>query len=231
MRIPIARTTVFGYMADVRANRQNTRCLTNPVSGVRHPYSYTRSAFSLIELLIVLALLVVMTTMYYGFGSQSHQTRQKKNCAANLEKIYISLEIYATDHNGKFPDVPGSKTSEEALDGLIPRYTSDTSIFICPGSKDSDLPAGESIRKRKISYAYYMGRRSADKEALMSDRQIDTDSKAAGQMVFSSTGKPPGNNHHKYGGNFLFCDGRLESSEPNASFPLTFTQGVELLNP
>ena len=218
-------------MADVRANRQNTRCLTKPASGVRHPYSSTHAAFSLIELLIVLALMIIMTTMYYGFGSSSHQERQKKNCAANLEKIYIALEIYATDHSGKFPDVPGSKTSEEALDGLIPRYTSDTSIFICPGSKDSDLPPGESIRKRKISYAYYMGRGSADKAALMSDKQIDTDPKNQGEMVFSESGKPPGNNHHKYGGNFLFSDGRLESSEPRASFPLTLTQGVQLLNP
>jgi prepilin-type processing-associated H-X9-DG protein len=77
-----------------------------------------------------------------------------------------------------------------------------------------------------------MGRQAADaQEALMSDKQLDTQPKNAGQYVFSSTGKPPGNNHHKYGGNFLFCDGRLELTPARAPFSLVLTQGVVLLNP
>ncbi len=56
-----------------------------------------------------------------------------------------------------------------------------------------------------------MGRStSTPQQVLMSDRQVDTQSKAAGQAVFSSTGKPPGSNHDKYGGNLLFCDGHVE---------------------
>ena len=65
----------------------------------------------------------------------------------------------------------------------------------------------------------------------MSDSQVDTQSKAAGQLVFSSTGKPPGNNHDKSGGNVLFSDGRVERTPPNAAFSLVLTQGVVLLNP
>jgi hypothetical protein len=34
-----------------------------------------------------------------------------------------------------------------ALDMLVPQYVADTSIFICPGSKDSDLTPGESLKK------------------------------------------------------------------------------------
>ena len=47
----------------------------------------------------------------------------------------------------------------------------------------------------------------------------------------AADGKPPGNNHHQYGGNFLFCDGRTESGPATAPFSLVFTQGVVLLNP
>jgi prepilin-type processing-associated H-X9-DG protein len=114
----------------------------------------------------------------------------------------------------------------------VPKYTADTSVFICPGSKDVALAAGESIRLGKISYAYYMGRTASEAQAiLMSDKQVDTNTKAVGQDVFSTTGKPPGNNHEKSGGNFLFCDGHVEASPARAAFAIPLTGGVVLLNP
>jgi prepilin-type N-terminal cleavage/methylation domain-containing protein len=214
------------------ASWRNRRCRADNLRGTCHAPASVQGGFSLIELLVTLALLIILTTMYWGFSSGSHQRQQQKACQSNLAKIYVALGIYATDHGERFPDVAGARTSEEALDALVPRYTVDTASFICPGSKDSALPAGESFLKRRISYAYYMGRRPADaQEALMSDKQIDTQGKAAGQNVFSSTGKPPGNNHHKYGGNFLFCDGRLELTPTRPPFSLVLTQGVVLLNP
>ena len=144
----------------------------------------------------------------------------------------MALTIYANDHNTKFPDNPAARTSEEALDCLVPRYTSDTSIFICPGSKDSSLPSGESFRKRNISYAYYMGRRASDaQEVLMSDRQVDTKARSVGDSAFSLTGKPPGNNHRKFGGTFLFLDGHVESSPAHVRVAIPLPEGVVLLNP
>ena len=190
------------------------------------------SGFSLIELLVVMAILLILSSMYWGSSSGSRQRQLQKTCQKNLQKIYVAMEIYANDHGGKFPVVAGARSSEEALGALVPRYTSDTAVFICPGSKDSPLVAGESLLKSKISYAYYMGRCATEAtEVLMSDRQVDTQSKATGQQVFSSTGKPPGSNHHKYGGNFLFCDGHLELSPAQTPVSLVLTQGVILLNP
>lgn len=176
--------------------------------------------------------MIVVFTMLWGFGSQNNQTQQKNRCQQNLQKLYLAMEIYANDNHSEFPFFPAAPNSAQALAILVPKYNSDTSIFICPGSKDSEIPAGEPIAQRRISYAYYMGRRIADKaEVLLSDRQIDTEAKAAGQLVFSSTGQAPGNNHHKYGGNFLFCDGRLETTPARVPFSLVLTQGVVLLNP
>ena len=58
------------------------------------------AGFSLIELLITLALIIVMMVMLYGFGSASRQRSQKKLCADNLQKIYLALQIYANDFGG-----------------------------------------------------------------------------------------------------------------------------------
>ena len=190
------------------------------------------AGFSLIELLVAVAIILILTSLYWGPNNANRQQALKRACQKNLEKIFVSMEIYANDHGGKFPETKGARTSEEALDMLVPRYTSDTSPFICPGSKDALLPGGESFRTRKISYAYYMGRSLTNtQQVLMSDQQVDTQPKVAGQATFSSTGKPPGNNHRQFGGNLLFCDGHTELSRVEAPFALGLNSGEVLLNP
>jgi len=188
--------------------------------------------FSLIELLVTLAILLILVTMIFGFGSRRNQTAQKTKCQANLQKMYVALQIYSNEHAGKFPLVTNAHTSEDALDVLVPRYTADTAVFICPGSKDRPLPAGASLRRGRISYAYYMGRSIADGgSVLASDRQVNTEAKLSGQPVFSQDGKFPGNNHHRYGGNFLFGDGNTQSSQALSRRPLPLGTNVVLLNP
>jgi prepilin-type N-terminal cleavage/methylation domain-containing protein/prepilin-type processing-associated H-X9-DG protein len=200
--------------------------------GTPRNVSSRRAAFSLIELLIVAALLLILTTMYWGSASGSRRRSLQSDCQQNLQKMFIAMQIYSNDHGGKFPDLAAAKSSEEALDMLVPHYTVDTSLFICPASHDAALPSGEPIRNRRISYAYYMGRNIADAaQVLVTDRQVDVLSKAAGQALFSATGKPPGNNHQKDGGNLLYCDGHVETSPPRAASALVLTQGVVLLNP
>jgi prepilin-type N-terminal cleavage/methylation domain-containing protein/prepilin-type processing-associated H-X9-DG protein len=191
-----------------------------------------RFGFSLIELLIAVALLLILSSLYFGPNNANKQQALKRVCQKNLEKIFVAMEIYANEQGGKFPERRGSKTSEEALDVLVPKYTSDTSPFICPGSHDVALPSGEKFASRKISYSYYMGRALTNStQVLMSDRQVDIAPKLAGQIVFSTDGKPPGNNHSKFGGNFLFCDGHTEMSAATAPFSLALTNNEVLLNP
>lgn len=195
-----------------------------------------RAGFSLVELLVTLALMLVMFTMLYGFGSASHQRTQKELCHDNLQKIYLAMQIYANDFGGRLPLNTNAVTSEAVLDELVPRYTADTTIFICPGGRDAQIPSGEPLARHKISYAYYMGQRlqpspGGPQTVLMSDRQINTEPKYAGEYVFSKNGKPPGNNHHKYGGNFLMGDGSVQSSKAQLTFSLAVPPGVVLLNP
>jgi prepilin-type N-terminal cleavage/methylation domain-containing protein/prepilin-type processing-associated H-X9-DG protein len=190
------------------------------------------AGFSLLELLVVIALIVILTTLFWGSNSGSKTKKLRLDCENNLQKIYTALEVFANEHELKFPEKSAARVSTEPLDVLVPRYASDNSIFICPASKDAPLPQGASLQKQTISYAYYMGRKSKEPgDVLMSDKQVDTQSKAAGQLVFSSSGRPPGNNHGKEGGNLLFCDGHVQHSPPNASVALSLPQNVVLLNP
>lgn len=188
--------------------------------------------FSLIELLVTLGLLVVMISLLHGFASGRHQRTQKQLCADNLQKIYLACQIYAQDFRGSLPVVTNARTAEEPLTLLVPRYSADTSIFICPGGRDRALASGVPLTQAKISYAFFMGQRLNDPQrVLLSDRQVDAEPKRAGEMVFSANGKPPGNNHHKYGGNFLLADGSVQASPPQLGFSIIARPGITLLNP
>jgi prepilin-type processing-associated H-X9-DG protein len=191
------------------------------------------TAFSLLELLIVAALIIIMFTLYWGGGSRGFQMKQIANCEKNLEYDFVAIKTYSVDNDGKFPFLAGAATSEPVLSQLVPRSTTRTEFFICPGSHDGSIPSAEPFAKRTISYAFYMGHTAADgpTDPLMSDRQIDTNSKTTGQLVFSPDGKKPGNNHFKYGGNVMFCDGSVRSTPAHAAFDLTNAPNVVLLNP
>ncbi|HXC97699.1 MAG TPA: type II secretion system protein [Verrucomicrobiae bacterium] len=191
------------------------------------------AAFSLLELLIVAALVIIMFTLYWGGGNRGYQTRQIAACEKNLEYVFVALKTYSVDNDGKFPFLAAAQTSEPVLSQLVPRSTTRTEFFICPGSHDKDLPPSQPFANRTISYAYYMGRTPAEgaDQPLISDRQVDTNSKLSGQLIFSLDGKKPGNNHNKFGGNVMFCDGSVRSTPAHAAFDLTNAPNVVLLNP
>lgn len=188
----------------------------------------------LMELMIVVALILVLFTMYWGggFGGKAKKQRNFGPCSKNLQFIHTALLTYATDNNDKFPLLPKAATAEEALAPLIPKYISQTGPFICPSSGHPKLSEGESIAKKKISYGYLMGlsRASEPGQWLMSDEQIDSRPKHQGDPVFANSEKGPGSNHGAFGGNLLMVDGSVKTIEAKTPFSLARTN-TTYLNP
>ena len=197
------------------------------------PGDRAAGGFSLLEMLIVLTLIIVLSVMTNSHLGVASRNRALADCRKNLQKIYLALSIYENDNNGAFPLVKDATTSAEPLSLLVPKSTTVTEMFICPGSKDQPLPEAESFGKRKISYAYYMGRTTNDDagEIIVSDAQVDIAPKKKGQQIFSADGDPPGNNHHKDGGNLLSRGGEVMTSDPIAARDFLYPPSVRLLNP
>jgi hypothetical protein len=182
---------------------------------------------------LVLVVVLVLTILSIGRISGSSRDKIKAQCQGNLQKIFLSSTIYANDYKGNHPVVKNAEHSEEPLSLLIPRYSTLTEMFICPGSGDRTLPEGESFARRRISYAYYMGRTNNEgpDEVIVTDRQVDTASKKAGQQIFSNNGKKPGANHSKYGGCYVTLGGESGGSRSFADRDFLFGTNITLLNP
>src|SRR5262245_48593902 len=112
-------------------------------------------AFSLLEVLIVVGLIVILSTMYFSRSSPKKTAVGLAACRANLQKVFISAQIYGNDFHGHFPSRKGAISSEDALNLLVPQYASDTGLFICPAQKPAPRPE-DSLVKGRISYAYVM---------------------------------------------------------------------------
>jgi len=67
-----------------------------------------RRAFTLIELLAVLAILGVLTALLLGGLRNFSAKSQSLKCASNLRQIYLAAESYSQENNGKL--VPGSRS-------------------------------------------------------------------------------------------------------------------------
>jgi prepilin-type N-terminal cleavage/methylation domain-containing protein len=200
-------------------------------SALAKPFGNLR-AFSLIEMLCTLAILLILFVLMWGRGASGFQKQQKAACRKNLLTLYTALDLYAKENKDTYPVNAGATSSEGPLSLLIPRYTTTLAPFICPGTKDAPLPEGKNLESLTINYAYYMGwQNSASNAPLMSDPQVSTAPKHANDPIFSTDGKKPGNNHHKYGGNILFTSGEVETISPKAPFALDAPDTVKLLNP
>jgi hypothetical protein len=188
--------------------------------------------FSLVELLCVLVILIILATMLDSRLAGSRRRTARELCRKNLQTISLVLTLYADDNHGTFPFLKEAAVSAGPLSLLVPRGTTETAIFICPGSHDKALPEGESFAQRRISYAYYMGRSTnSAAEVILSDWQVNHLPKTKGQPLFSPDGKKPGNNHYKDGGNLLLGSGEVISSGTNAPRDLPVPPGLTLLNP
>ena len=117
--------------------------------------------------------------------------RQVDHCAANLRNIGLACQIYANEHDGKFPD------SFEALlqtGDIMPDY------LICRGSNDTEAPGASSAEWAShlsegghVSYVY-VGKGLT--QSVPNPQSV--------VVAYEPLGNHPGE-----GTNFVFADGRV----------------------
>lgn len=108
-----------------------------------------RDGFTLVELLVVIAIVAVLVTVTVA-GVRGAMAKSKQAAdASNLRSIGVGLTMYATDHNGVFPETSHTTDLENAWIYQLEPYLSDfDATRICP----ADPRGKERLAQRGTSY-------------------------------------------------------------------------------
>lgn len=79
---------------------------------------FKRHAFTLIELLIVIAIMAILASMLLPAVNKARDTAKKISCANNLKQWSLMCAQYQNDYNGWFPQPQAADT----MNGATTRY-------------------------------------------------------------------------------------------------------------
>jgi prepilin-type processing-associated H-X9-DG protein/prepilin-type N-terminal cleavage/methylation domain-containing protein len=149
--------------------------------------SSRRAAFSLVELLAVIAIIAVLTGLTLPAIQGAREAARRTNCASNIRQIGSAMSQFCDTHGGRWPgtshttevdDDPNSPTyllyNRAWIYTIAPFMEDVDSIRICP----SDLLGKERFDKKMTSYVLnaYLGTEAMP--AFPNRKQLNESSKS-----------------------------------------------------
>ncbi len=105
------------------------------------PTQRQQGAFTLIELLTVIAIIGILASILIPVVSSVRDSAARANCASNLRQIGTALHLYADDHEGRLPGpyfAPITHSTQETTDTRV--FTNDMASYLQPGLNLSGDP-------------------------------------------------------------------------------------------
>jgi prepilin-type N-terminal cleavage/methylation domain-containing protein/prepilin-type processing-associated H-X9-DG protein len=111
-----------------------------------------RSAFTLVELLVVVAIIGLLVALLLPAVQAARATARRSHCASNMRQIGLAIQQYCDAHRGRFPMMWHDQESEVKttwIYTLAPYLESVDEIRLCP----EDILRIEGDSDRRTSYA------------------------------------------------------------------------------
>lgn len=108
----------------------------------RSAFLMRRAAFTLAELLVVLAIVVVLTAISLPVYARVTQASRAAACTSNLRQLGAALGLYLGEHNMVMPTLlalRANKTDPGAvIDNTLNAYATNPKVFVCPADTKGD---------------------------------------------------------------------------------------------
>src|SRR6266850_3959548 len=202
----------------------------------RAPWAAYERAYTLIDLLVGLSLLLVVTVVLLPmFSRRPHSCAPRIFCVNNLKQIGLSFRQWALDHQDRFPmevSVTNGGTMEFVNTGIVWAHFTVMSnelntpkVLLCPADKRrADRQAntfGAAQYANQIPFtndnstSYFVGVDAVQTNGQMllsGDRNITNTSKANRRLVSFSTNQLAGwtDDLHRRQGNVGLADGSVQ---------------------
>jgi prepilin-type N-terminal cleavage/methylation domain-containing protein/prepilin-type processing-associated H-X9-DG protein len=96
-------------------------------------------AFTLLELLVVVAIVGILAALIVPAFQRSAQSSKAAACLSNLRQLGVGLNAYLQDHEMIMPElkIARASLSEDVpvIDNTLDRYLSDRAVFACPADR------------------------------------------------------------------------------------------------
>lgn len=106
------------------------------------------SGFTLLEILIVLALIAAIMAVAWPVLSLGSAKSHSAACIANLRGLGVALNLYLSDHGGVMPVLAAARasTAEDVpvIDTVLAPYAGSAALFRCPADDRLAAATGTS---------------------------------------------------------------------------------------
>ena len=160
------------------------------------------TGFTLVEMLVVLAILGILIGMAWPMMSRFKNQARASVCSGQLRQIGVSVNAYMADNGMRFPTMEIGRESKEeeipVMDTVLIDYVRDETVFDCPADH------GNFFEKTGSSYFW---NHLVNGQMLGSMNLLGLSSNEAGIPIVSDK-----ENFHKHVGhevNILYADGHV----------------------
>jgi len=198
-------------------------------------------AFTLLELLSVIAVIIVLAALLLPALENVRAQAKRAQCVSRLRQIGVGFQDFAHDHNGQFPmALPASAggTLEFAASGrrlagefwfsfrhfqALSSELVTPKLLICPADTREPAFTFRVLQNTNISYFVSLNATYDQPDSLLAgDRNLTNDWAGASSLVHLGANSALRWTHelHRFKGDCLFCDGRVEEKNTPGLAPI-----------